>query len=579
MAAAAPGGGDELHVLVVRWREVGCQWEAPAGGTSEVGCQSDVAESRDVAVQADLLTRRLCWRHTGSSAASARRPPPRGRGDASRSAVKTQAAASSPLSVTRPQRVRRPPRWREDLRTTASPEPPSGGAEPDRRPPAATEQEEPVATAPEGDAVKSEAENLVCDVCGQVMKNKSSLARHSFIHTGQKPFACPLCDLRFNRRDNLHHHLSHLHPGGVARRDRRRPAQTWLCDVCGKTFRCRSALKTHEVIHLGVKPHRCDLCPKAYMRTNDLEHHKTTVHGDDGEDGGGGARRRSGSLLCHFCGKELKFRSQLVAHLQTHTDERPHLCDVCGRKFCRRYQLERHKLLLHADGAHAVTAGGSLPCDVCGKRLKTEALLAAHSRVHSGDKPFRCGLCLRRFVRVACLRQHHARVHLKEGGRASRSASPRAPKAFPCATCGKEFKFQSLLNNHAAVHSDERPHACDFCPRRFRRLGHLKRHRRVVHRDGARLPQTFVCHICGKDKKCRSQLARHVIIHTGERPFACDLCAARFNRLGNLRQHSKRVHAVDRTPEDREPPLLFHDLDGDLGFKREEVVATPGDDP
>ncbi|XP_061660480.1 zinc finger protein ZFP2-like [Syngnathoides biaculeatus] len=593
--AAPPEGGDELHVLVVRWREVGCQWEAPAGATSEVGCQSDVAESRDVAVQADVLTRRLCWRRTGASGASARRPALRAGSEMLRNAAKMEAASPSPpLSVTRPQRVRRPPRWREDLQTTttASSEPPSGGPEADRQACASTEEEEEeeeeetttttTAAAAEGGAA---AENLVCDVCGQVMKNKSSLARHSFIHTGQKPFACPLCDLRFNRRDNLSHHVSRLHPGGVARRERRRPAQTWLCDVCGKTFRCRSALKTHEVIHLGVKPHRCDLCPKAYMRTNDLEHHKTTVHGDgDGEDD---ARRRSGSLLCHFCGKELKFRSQLAAHLQTHTDERPHLCDVCGRKFCRRYQLERHKLLLHADGApSSAAADGSLSCNVCGKRLKTEALLAAHSRVHSGDKPFRCGLCLRRFVRLACLRQHHARVHLKEGGRAAaavRAASPRAPKAFPCATCGKVFKFQSLLNNHAAVHSDERPHACDFCPRRFRRLGHLKRHRRVVHRDGARLPQTFVCHICGKDKKCRSQLARHVIIHTGERPFACDLCAARFNRLGNLRQHRKRVHGVDRPPEDGEPPPppLFQDLDldVDLAFKREEVVAVPAGDP
>uniref|UniRef100_A0A3Q3D9X9 C2H2-type domain-containing protein n=1 Tax=Hippocampus comes TaxID=109280 RepID=A0A3Q3D9X9_HIPCM len=312
---------------------------------------------------------------------------------------------------------------------------------------------------------------------------------------------------------------------------KRRPVQTWLCDVCGKTFRCRSALKTHEVIHLGVKPHRCDLCPK--------------------------------------------FRSQLAAHLQTHTDERPHLCDVCGRKFCRGYQLERHKLLVHVEGGGEGGEDGSLPCKVCGKGLKTEALLAAHSRAHSDDKPFRCTLCLRRFARLACLKRHQARAHLKEGaGAAARSASPRAAKAFPCATCGKVFKFRSLLSNHAAVHSDERPHGCDFCPRRFRRLSHLKRHRRVVHRDGARPPQNFVCHICGKDKKCRSQLARHAIIHTGERPFACDLCSARFNRQGNLQQHRKRVHGVCKTPEDADPPLLFQDLDGGPDFKREEVVAA-----
>ncbi|XP_051909965.1 zinc finger protein 436-like [Hippocampus zosterae] len=579
--AAPPGGGSELRILVGRWQEAACQWEAPADGTREVACQSDLAQRRDVGVQADLLTRRLRWRRAGLSGASVRRlapRPARQNGDAAvpsgskavgnaveareESPANAAATAAADSSSARPQRTRRPPRWRQDLQPAALTEASSGGAEADGRRRPATEGEEPVRTLPQ--EAGAAAENIVCDVCGQVMKNKSSLARHSFIHTGQKPFACPLCDLRFNRRDNLRHHLGRLHPGGVARREKRRPVQTWLCHVCGKTFRCRSALKTHEVIHLGVKPHRCDLCPKAYMRTNDLEHHKQTVHGD-----GGGPRRRSGSLLCHFCGKELKFRSQLAAHLQTHTDERPHLCDVCGRKFCRGYQLERHKLLAHGeDGEH--DEDGDDGEDGSPPRKRPKTLLAARSRARSDDKPFRCALCPRRFARPACLKRHQARAHPKE-----RSAGQRAAKAFPCATCGKVFKFRSLLSNHAAVHSDERPHGCDFCPRRFRRLSHLKRHRRVVHRDGARPPQNFVCGICGKDKKCRSQLERHVIIHTGERPFACDLCSARFNRQGNLQQHRKRVHGVRKTPEDAEPPLLFQDLDGGPDFKREEALAAP----
>ncbi|KAK5849548.1 hypothetical protein PBY51_013875 [Eleginops maclovinus] len=53
-------------------REVGCQWENPEEETRkeetrEVGCQSDSAERRDAAVQVDLLTQQLGWKHTGSS--------------------------------------------------------------------------------------------------------------------------------------------------------------------------------------------------------------------------------------------------------------------------------------------------------------------------------------------------------------------------------------------------------------------------------------------------------------------------------------------------------------------------------
>ncbi|XP_061821310.1 zinc finger Y-chromosomal protein 1-like [Nerophis lumbriciformis] len=565
--------GDEA----TRWREVGCQWEPQEGWSSEVACQRDV-DSRDVAVQVDLLTQTLGWRHKGTAAmpvqCSARQSAGQNGGavlsrvKAVRNAVKTQtpclpvSSSTSPqLSGARPQRIRRPPKWREDLLTP--PEPLSSDCSD------VAAADEATRTSLEAGAlavVKLEDESSVCDVCGQVMKNKSSLIRHSFIHTGEKPFACHLCELRFNRRDNLRHHLSHVHPGGVARRERRRPKQTWLCDACGKTFRCRSALKTHEVIHLGVKPHHCNLCPKAYMRTIDLEHHKKTVHEDGGE-----RTRSAGSLLCDFCGKEFKFRSQLAAHLLTHTDERPHLCEVCGRKFCRQFQLERHKRL-HPDGC---AEHGTLPCQVCGRRFNTEAMLAAHSRVHTDEKPFRCGVCLRRFMSVACLKRHNTRVHLKMGLKTPTfSGTSRAPKVFPCSMCGKVFKFPSLLANHAAVHSEERPHSCDMCTRRFRRLSHLKRHRRVVHLDGARPPQTFICHICGKDKKCRSQLARHIIIHTGERPFGCELCGARFNRHGNLQQHRKRMHGVGMPCADEETPVLFDDLDGDVSYKQEEIVTS-----
>lgn len=425
--------------------------------------------------------------------------------------------------------------------------------------------------------VKLEPDSTVCDVCGKVMKNKSSLARHSFIHTGKKPFACHLCELRFNRRDNLRHHLSRLHPNGVGRLEKPRAVQAWLCAACGKTFNCRSRLKTHEVIHSGVKPHRCDLCPKAYMRTNDLEHHKKMAHLE-----GGAEPARPSSLLCDLCGKEFRCRSQLAIHYQTHTGERPHLCDICGRKFSRQYQLKRHKILVHANhgnGEGGLTPDAPFSCGVCGKRLKTEALLAAHGRIHSGDKPHRCGVCLRSFQRATCLKQHHVRVHLKvkvgEAGHGAGRRSSGAMKAFPCPICGKVFKFRSLLASHSLIHSDARPYACDFCSRSFRRLSHLKRHSEVVHANGARPPQSFVCHICGKDKKCRSQLARHVIIHTGERPFACDLCSARFNRSGNLQQHKRRMHGVEKPPDDEPPPILFDDdVAPALAYKQEETVTA-----
>lgn len=66
-----PPGEEPLCVFLlpaaeeeVRWREVGCQWEGPKN-TRDVGCQSDGLDSRDAAVQVDLLTQQLSWSQAG----------------------------------------------------------------------------------------------------------------------------------------------------------------------------------------------------------------------------------------------------------------------------------------------------------------------------------------------------------------------------------------------------------------------------------------------------------------------------------------------------------------------------------
>ncbi|KAF7656616.1 hypothetical protein LDENG_00038980 [Lucifuga dentata] len=606
-----------------RRKEVGCQWESPAD-RKEVGCQSETAERRDAAVQVDLLSQQLTWRQTDSSAmllqCFAVRPDGPDGGALLQHCTSNNKQSQLPVKhptilcpspstrhiqsrSRRIQRKKTQPKTKERLMAPSSstssthkrlrrrrvssrphPPPPTEDEEEVQQQEEEEEDEEevveeevgdPTWTPPMGEApppppspsplrvqqkrpdraeqqealqdLKVELEGTVCDVCGKVMRCKSSLARHSFIHTGKKPYGCHLCQMRFNRRDNLQHHLSRLHPNGVIKLEKcRADVQMWLCEVCGKTFNCRSRLRTHEVIHSGLKPYRCDLCPKAYMRTNDLEHHKKIVHivGTD-------EFPKPSSLLCDFCGKEFKCKSQLAIHFQTHTGERPHLCDICGRKFGRSYQLKRHKILVHVNRANGEEGPGPDLPFIC--------------MIHTGEKPHRCGVCLRSFLRASCLKQHHIRVHLKmKVSKAPQSVcrrnGPAAAKAFLCPICSKVFKFKSLLASHSVIHTEIKPHACEFCSRCFRRLSHLKRHH----------------------KKCKSQLARHVIIHTGERPYACDLCPATFNRSGNLQQHNKRMHSVEKPPAEEATSILLDEngvgLDSlfaaDLPYKQEETVVT-----
>ncbi|KAG0723556.1 Zinc finger protein Helios [Chionoecetes opilio] len=53
-----------------------------------------------------------------------------------------------------------------------------------------------------------------CSVCGHSFSGitwKQKLERHLLVHTGQKPFPCPYCPHRTNRKDALKGHVAALH--------------------------------------------------------------------------------------------------------------------------------------------------------------------------------------------------------------------------------------------------------------------------------------------------------------------------------------------------------------------------------
>ena len=50
-----------------------------------------------------------------------------------------------------------------------------------------------------------------CDICRKGFLRPSHLEIHQRIHTGDKPFACEICDKRCTTRSNLKSHILHCH--------------------------------------------------------------------------------------------------------------------------------------------------------------------------------------------------------------------------------------------------------------------------------------------------------------------------------------------------------------------------------
>lgn len=53
--------------------------------------------------------------------------------------------------------------------------------------------------------------NMTCPYCQKVSRDRTDLMRHIRIHTGEKPFVCPVCRNAFTRLDTLKKHISSKH--------------------------------------------------------------------------------------------------------------------------------------------------------------------------------------------------------------------------------------------------------------------------------------------------------------------------------------------------------------------------------
>ncbi|KAG9334587.1 hypothetical protein JZ751_007408 [Albula glossodonta] len=435
--------------------------------------------------------------------------------------------------------------------------------------------------------VKQRKSRLICQECGKLFTRRETFNLHRHFHTHQDELAsltCKECGLTFQHRSSLIKHRSEhkekaAPPLVLERRTHSfREGRSPQCEHCGQTFLTLGKLRCHPCQRAPEKPYRCPLCRKEFQYRVSINAHMQT-------------HSLESPFRCLECNKGFQCSMALRIHQRSHAALKPFECPECGLVFRHRSIMEDHRRKHSEDRLHR--------CGICGKRFKYGSLLHQHQFLHTGQKPFKCPDCGKKFAFAQNMRAHwrqHRRQtyacprcplafqdlaglqeHVQSHQVAEEAETFVGVAAIPDVNNGVGGEVQEEphtcplcfiiipdlvdLKAHMLVHeaeegfggagltdvnmhmdmnngeSLERPYTCPRCPLVLPDLSSLQAHI-IIHEVPAPVEEEEEeLVMCRKGYSEESELQRHMVSHTGDKPHKCQLCNKSFGLAYLLRDH------------------------------------------
>ncbi|XP_036398177.1 zinc finger protein 770-like [Megalops cyprinoides] len=411
-----------------------------------------------------------------------------------------------------------------------------------------------------------------CAMCLKYFPTPSKLQRHFLIHTGQRPFGCHICGKRFRQLAHLTlHSRTHCRAG---RAKLKRP----IMHSGSSSFQIKYDHVSSAASFMSDFLLHDDTIEKSepgepLLKSTDLRMpSKRRLYRDNAIDSDKNKNRtglnneaafdseRSYSRVkhqCLFCFKCFTCPSKLQRHNLIHTGQRPFRCFLCGKTFRQAVHLKVHqqthnkwrpfrrasrqeevvKMDTSSEQERNKQSSSKEECSITGYPQSNFATSDSphHGTIDDAHKDSDCKMSISEPDLNALAEQVELSAIIKSEdwhpanssgtqGTSNNGTTPtkqsqlqllskekvnqcqkQNTKSNQCVTCLKCFSTPSKLQRHILTHTGQRPFSCHICGKKFRQLAHVKLH---IHTHN--LPRLTQQKKANKDSNAFS---RHQIRH------------------------------------------------------------------
>nr|CAI5843245.1 unnamed protein product [Callosobruchus analis] len=308
-----------------------------------------------------------------------------------------------------------------------------------------------------------------CVRCGKSYTMKCNLRRHQRVECGKaKTNICFICKKSYYYRQELNIHMSQNNASYVTNAEsltdieevcihtksmnveNHRSFLAPTCNNCGKYYKYRGSLSTHQKYECGKIPQfACMYCSHVAKQKGNLKLHMKNKHKH---------------FQCFSCGKYYKYKRNLYSHQKYECGKTPQF--PCG--YCSYIAKLKGHLIRHIRSPYV--------CSTCMKWYQHKRSLARHTKLECNKEPnFHCtheGCDYKSFQKANYVR--HLIIRHKK---------------FACDRCQKKYISKGCLAVHRSVYCGKKPkllchlcpyktYLCDSCPRMYTRKSGLTQHQR-----------------------------------------------------------------------------------------------------